>query len=338
MSAPFRNTPDTDRNFKKLLKFAHLKCVSEGKWRGDCPACEMDSFVVTRSLTGKILFACHHDTWSRPEVRDEHRMEIVHVLHEEGISLSDYVLPPATEMILAEYPFFVFDRKPDYRVRNWEYRNVKIKLIPSELGHPTIFDEPLYLLGVKLAKDEFSEKGIVPEWVEYRAKDYLEWICVRDVEMTRTNRDRIKNGLVRMAELQVVTTIVWGDGGKNVEGEGLIAKWRFGRPSGLDPGVIQIKLADWTRTHIATNRIIHLPADYFDLPPVGRKIYQILHKHLGHANNFQIGLENLRVKMGFSRELKKFRSEIRSNPVLSDLEIAFVDPGKIRVTRKKIKK
>nr|EES52026.1 MAG: hypothetical protein UBAL3_94580001 [Leptospirillum ferrodiazotrophum] len=323
---------DVVKNINRLLKIIGAKKTSGGKIRGFCPSCGYDSFEVFQSQrTKKIVWGCNNNSI---DDKDEHRWEIEEELHSKRIFLEEYYPLPVTEIIFAEFPFFKLDRKKDLSVRIFEYKDIKIELIPSVLGHPTAWDEPLYLFAVRLSKDEFGKTGRVPEWVEFHVLDYLRWIEKADKEITGERARAIEGGLKRMKGLQVVSTIKYGTEQKLVQGEGIITGWKFGKRCGLDSGMAAIRLADWTRIHIQSNRIIHLPEDFFCLPPIERKIYQILHKHLGRQKQFIIGIENLRTKSGYERDLRRFRYDIKGIiPSCLDIGVEFLEYGNIRVKR-----
>ena len=143
---------DVDNNVRRLLRIIDAKKTSGGKIRGFCPSCGYDSFEVFRSeKTKKIVWGCHNNYI---DGKEEHRWEILEELHSHGIYLSEYYPVPLAEMILAEYPFFSLNKEKDIRIRTIEHKNIKIELIPSALGHPTAWDEPLYLYAVRTAKNE----------------------------------------------------------------------------------------------------------------------------------------------------------------------------------------
>ena len=333
MSGPLVVTSeDVEKNLRKLWRLTTPRVTKCGKWRGTCPSCGEKSLVLERSeSTKKILLTCHNNTFINN--RDEHRKEIFAELHSQGIYLSEYYPVPLAEMILAEFPLFRLDRKKDQQIRTIEYeKGIKIELIPSVMGHPTAWDEPLYLYAVRIAKNEFDRQGIAPEWVKFHVMDYLRWAGGRETEVTGFRSQIIEKSLMRMKGLQIVSTIEYQQG-MLFEGEGLILGWKYGKQHQMDPGMVGIRLAGWTISQIKNNRIIHLSEDFFSLPPLQRKIYQVLQKHLGKKREFLIGIEKLKLKTGFSRETKKFRYELRSNPNILDITVHFLPDKKILAKR-----
>ncbi len=336
MRIPFlTKKEDVQKNLQKLVKITGLRQMASGKWRGECPACGYNTFEVSRSEENKIVWTCHQQLYDM--AREDHRKEILDELHSHGIYLKEYSPLPVTEMVLAEFPFFVFDRKKNLSIRNIDYRETKIELIPDVLGHPTAWDEPLYLLAVRQAKEEFERTGKVPEEVSFHLLDYLRWIGGQDKEITGERSRAIEGGLKRMAGLQVATSFEF-EKGKLMKGKGLISSGEYGRHK----GIVNIRLAEWTRTHIEKNMIIHLPEGFFSLTPLRRKIYQVLHKHLGGQKEFYIKLENLKIKTGFERESRKFKFEVKANSDILDIAVRILSGGKILATRsspdKKVKK
>jgi len=332
MSGPLVITlEDVEKNVRKLWKITNPQSTKFGKWRGNCPVCGERSLVLVRSeSTRKILLTCHNNTYI--DDKEKHRKEIFDELHSQGIYLSEYYPVPLAEMIFAEYPFFSLNKKKDIRIRTIEHKNIKIELIPSALGHPTAWDEPLYLFAIRTAKNEFDSGGIPPEWVKFHVLDYLRWVGRKEKEITGYRNLIIENGLKKMAGLQIVTTIEYQTG-MLMEGKGLIWGWKYGKRNKMDPGMVAVRLADWTISQIKNNRIIHLSEDFFSIPPLQRKIYQVLHKHLGKKREFVIGIEKLKLKTGFSPEMKKFRYALKSNPYILDITINSLPEGKIQAKR-----
>lgn len=333
---PVKTTPslfvtpeDVERNALKLLDLTGAKETGENKWRGICPLC--CSETLSLRWTGKtLLYMCH----SNVRDRAEHREELTEWIRDKGIRLDEFYAVPVVEQILAEFPFFRLDRKNNQQTHIIKYDGIRIELIPSELGHPTSYDEPLYLYAIRLAKAEFDCEGFLPTptWVKFHVMDYLRWSGKKDTKITGLRNKMIAQSLKRMRGLQIVSTLEYQQGSL-LEGEGLIAGWKFGRRHQMDPGMVAICLANWTISAIAKNKIIHTHLDFFSLPPLQRKIYQILHKHIGRQDKFVIGAEKLKLKTGFEREIKKFRYELKSSPNILDISVTLYPDDKIFVKR-----
>ncbi len=296
---PVITSEEVEENVQKLWEITEPSISSSGKWRGTCPSCGERSLVLERSKsTRKILWTCHNNA----EKKDEHRREILEELHFRGIYLSEYYPVPLAEMSLTEDPFFSLNKEKDIRIRKLKHKNIQIELIPSSLGHPTAWDEPLYLYAIRIAKNEFDFGGIPPEWVKFHVIDYLKWVGKKEKEITGYRNLIIENGLKKMAGLQIITTIEYQTG-MMMEGKGLILGWKYGKRHKMDPGMVAMRLADWTISQIKNNKVIHLSEDFFSLPPLQRKIYQVLHKHLGKKREFMIGAEILMLKWRISPKL-----------------------------------
>lgn len=321
---------DVERNATKFLNLVGAKETGENQWRGICPICAEETLSLR--WTGQtLLFTCHH--------KEEHRDELIEWQKDQGIYLSEYFAVPVVEQILAEFPFFRIDRKKNTEIIESDFGNgIKIRLVPSVLGHPTVYDEPLFLFAVRLAKSEFDAGGgvQVPKWVSFKVVDCLTWSGRRDEEITGYRSRMVEGALERMSGLRIVTTIEWGEHGKIVEGTGLIYDYKFGQRHKLAPGVVSISLPEWTCSQIASNKMIHLTPDYFSYPPFIRRVYQVLHKHLGRQKEFVIGVEKLKQKVGFGRETKKFRHELRTNSNIVDINLTILPDDKILAKRQGI--
>ena len=95
------------------------------------------------------------------------------------------------------------------------------------------------------------------------------------------------------------------------EGFSLISNWRAIRNTTDDRmSHIEVELADPFAAALNARNVITLHRDYFDLKPLAKAVYGIAAKHCGRQVKWQIGLEALRNKTGFRRDIYEFKTEL----------------------------
>ena len=92
---------------------------------------------------------------------------------------------------------------------------------------------------------------------------------------------------------------------------------------------VTVDLCDWLyRAVIRDGNMLTHPASYFKLSPFERRLYEIARS--GPQDGFRMNLEKLRVRVGSTAELKKFKQKVleitkRRNPI-PEYGIVLIDP------------
>lgn len=95
------------------------------------------------------------------------------------------------------------------------------------------------------------------------------------------------------------------------EGFALISNWRAIRDTKDERmSHMEVVLAEPFVDALKANHIITLHRDYFDLKPLAKAVYGIAAKHCGRQAKWPIGLEALRGKTGFRRDIYEFKTEL----------------------------
>lgn len=149
----------------------------------------------------------------------------------------------------------------------------------------------------------------------------------------------LEKALSRLKGTTIKTNIVYSDDEQEMIEFGLIDSWRIveKQKGKLEIGMVEVTLPDWLYQAITRTKVLQISPDYFRIrKAIDRRLYEVARKHCGSQHEFTICLDKLHRKTGSSRELRKFRFDIKQLIKVNDLpdyEILF-DPVTDKVTFK----
>ena len=225
------------------------------------------------------------------------------------LDISDVV--PKDDLASMEHPLFSLATKPD--MRHLEYRNgdKRLKIVPSGVGLPTVFDKDILIFCVSQLMHKKNRGELIGKTVRFSAHELL---IATNRKTGGVEYQRLESAFQRLIGTTFQTDIETGNrretrffsliesgSGFVMQGEG---KWR------LD--YCEVILSDWFMRALENNEVVTISQDYFRLRrPLERRIYEIARKHCGNQPKWHIGLEKLQAKTGSNAPLKKFRLNIR---------------------------
>lgn len=218
---------------------------------------------------------------------------------------------PKDDIGSMEYPMFSLSKNPDYDIREYEYNNHKISIVPSGYGLATIWDKDIliYCISQLIANQERGKYIARTLWI--KGHDLLEAIKRRTDGRNYTN---IKAALNRLSGTRI-TTDIKTNGKRITSGFGLIDRWEFVTPSDDENRIlgIEIVLSEWLYNAVISKEVLSIPNEYFELTKaIERRLYEIARKHCGHQASWSISLSKLVVKTGSTCSLKEFRRQLKS--------------------------
>ena len=217
---------------------------------------------------------------------------------------------PKDDMASMEHPLFSLATKPD--MRHLEYRNGDnvLKIRPSGLGLPTIFDKDILIFTVSQLMARKNRGEPIGDTVRFSARELS---VATNRPIGGNHYKRLEDAFARLQGAQFVTNIK--SGGK-IETRifSLIDEGGFVRTDDerfrLD--YCEVKLSRWLMRAIEADQVVTISHDYFRLRrPLERRLYEIARKHCGSGPKWQIGLANLQNKTGSNAHIKRFRHNIR---------------------------
>jgi len=218
---------------------------------------------------------------------------------------------PRADMASMEHPIFSLSTKPETRTLNYEHNGIKLQIIPSSVGLPTVLDKDILIYCIsKLVHMKNEGRPIGPS-VRLTTHDML----------VQTNRptnnlgyERLLPALNRLRGVVINTTIETGDQ-KTTRGFGLIEEFEYNRKGSMFAERLQfleIKLSDWLFRAIDAAEVLPINRDYFRLRrPIDRRLYELARKHCGRQPSWRIGLDLLQKKCGSVQECKHFAAHLR---------------------------
>jgi len=217
---------------------------------------------------------------------------------------------PKDDMASMEHPLFSLATKPD--LRHLEYRsgdNV-LKIRPSGLGLPTIFDKDILIFAVSQLMHRKNRGEAIGDTVRFSARE----LCIAtNRQIGGDHYKRLENAFARLQGTQFVTNVRTG-GKIETRIFSLIDEGGFVRTDDekfrLD--YCEVKLSRWLMRAIESDQVVTISNDYFRLRrPLERRLYEIARKHCGSKAKWQIGLTTLQNKTGSNAPIKRFRHNLR---------------------------
>jgi plasmid replication initiation protein len=206
---------------------------------------------------------------------------------------------------------------------------VRIEVTGTKHGVANIYDKELLIYVASLMQDKLNRGEPVTQRFTFTIHDFCR---VVGISASGTAYSRIEDALSRLQGTQIKTNIETGG-----EGESAAFSWisnykinyRRGGEGRKVMKSVTVDLCDWLyRAVIRDGNMLTHPAGYFKLGPLERRLYEIARS--GPQDGFRVNLWKLRVRVGSTAELKKFKQKVveiskRRNPI-PEYGIALIDP------------
>lgn len=213
---------------------------------------------------------------------------------------------PKDAQVSMEHPFFSLSKKPDRAIRFYEHNGNTIRIAPSVLGMPTIWDKEVLIFccsQIIKAMDIGREPNRTIRTTAYTLlKETRRSIGKRGYVLLEEALNRLKGVLIN-------TNIETADE-RTRSGFGLLEDWKIVEKQDPDPRMvsIEIKLSTWLYRAVINKEILTLNKDYFKLTGgIERRVYELCRKHCGNQAKWEIGLDLLHKKSGSKALLKTFK-------------------------------
>jgi plasmid replication initiation protein len=219
---------------------------------------------------------------------------------------------PRDDMASMEHPIFSLANQSDQSGFVYEHNGVRIDVIPSSLGLPTVFDKDILIYCIShLIQRHNAGEAIGPK-VRIRTHDLL----------VQTNRptnnlgyQRLLPALNRLRGVVINTTIATGKA-VTTHGFGLIDEFTYNRKGSMHAKrleYLEVKLSDWLFRAVTATEVLPISRDYFRLgSSLDRRIYELARKHCGRQPSWRIGMATLQKKAGSRQAPKHFGSHLRA--------------------------
>ena len=223
------------------------------------------------------------------------------------LDISDAV--PKDDLASMEHPLFSLATKPDMRHLEYRHGDNVLKIRPSSLGLPTIFDKDILIFVISQLIARQNRGDEVGDTVRFSMRE----LCIAiNRPIGGEHYKRIENAIDRLQGTQFVTNIQTGNQTERrvfsmIDEGGMVKNHDFTRND-----FCEIRLSKWLMRAIQSNEVVSISRDYFRLrKPLERRLYEIARKHCGQKPKWQIGLAKLQLKTGSNAPIKRFRFNLR---------------------------
>jgi plasmid replication initiation protein len=219
---------------------------------------------------------------------------------------------PKSDMATMEHPVFSLSTKPETRTLSYAHSDVKIEIIPSSIGLPTVFDKDILIYCISKLVHMKNAGQPIGASVRLTTHDML-----RQTNRPTNNLgyERLLPALNRLRGVVINTTIATGDQ-MTTKGFGLIDEFEYNRKGSMFADrlrFLEIKLSPWLFRAIDSFEVLPISPAYFRLRrPLDRRLYELGRKHCGSVQReWKIGMDKLQKKTGSASPPKWFAFYLR---------------------------
>ena len=216
---------------------------------------------------------------------------------------------PKDDLASMEHPLFSLATKPDMRHLEYRQGDNVLKIRPSPLGLPTIFDKDILIFVISQLMARKNKGQEIGDTVRFSMRE----MCIAiNRPIGGDHYKRIENAIDRLQGTQFVTNVRTGKETERrtfsmIDEGGMVKHEAFTRND-----YCEIKISRWLMRAIEANEVVSISRDYFRLRrPLERRLYEIARKFCGNKSKWQIGLANLQDRTGSNAPLKRFRLNLR---------------------------
>lgn len=217
-----------------------------------------------------------------------------------------------SDMASMEHPLFSLHTKPDRRTLRYDNGAATLRIIPGDVGLPTIFDKDILIYCISHLMHRKNRGEEISRHVRLTTHDLL----------VNTNR-RTNNlayqdllpALQRLRRTSFETSITTG-AESSVREFSLIDEFEYNRKGSMHADrlrYMEIVLSDWLFRSITAAEVLPIHRDYFRLrSAIDRRVYEIARKHCGtEQRTWRIGMDKLQLKTGARSAPKHFAAHMR---------------------------
>lgn len=210
-----------------------------------------------------------------------------------------------------EHPIFALSKKPVTKVREYSRGGRVLRVIPSVVGAPTIFDKDLMIYLISQLAQASNTGKPVGRRIRLNVTHFLKG----------TNRStggasyqRVIEMCRRLAGARIETNIRTTED-ERTKGFGMIEEYEVVATTKNGKGALEleVRISEWIWRSVMDFDILTLNPAYFRLSQaVERRVYELARKHCGTTQMWWvINVELLREKVGSEQPPRKWKMEIK---------------------------
>ena len=219
--------------------------------------------------------------------------------------------PVKDDMSSMEHPLFSLSKNASTEIRSYTRGANALRIIPSAVGAPTIFDKDLLIYLISQITEATNKNLKVSRRIHINVTHFLKGTrrstggasYARVVDMCRRLRGTTIETNIRTTEEE------------RTKGFGLIENYEVKAATKNGKGALELEvtLSDWLYRAALEYKVLTLNPNYFSLSQaLERRLYELARKHCGDQPWWEVGLDILQAKTGSEQEPRRFRQEIKT--------------------------
>lgn len=209
-----------------------------------------------------------------------------------------------------EHPYFSLSKRPEKRIREYSLGGKTLKVIPSVVGAPTIFDKDLVIFLTSAIVRAQNAGRPVSKKFRIHVTDFLR---TTHRSTGGASYQRVVDMCRRLAGARIETNVRSTEE-ERTKGFGMIEAYEVVSYTKNGKGALEldVTVSDWVMRSAVELSVLTLNSKYFKLTgPVERRLYELARKHCGAQPWWVIDLELLRTKVGSEQAGPKWKQEMK---------------------------
>lgn len=215
------------------------------------------------------------------------------------------------DMISMEYPLYALSKSPERRIREYSRGGKVLKVIPSVVGAPTIFDKDLMIYLISMVVDAQKRGEPVSRRIRMNVTSFLKGT---ERSTGGASYERVVEMCRRLRGVSFETNIKTTEQEK-AQGVGLIAEYVVTSYTKNGKGALELEvlLSEWMWRAVSDFEVLTLKHGYFKLTQaLERRVYELARKHCGKQGWWVVSLDILREKVGSEQSPRKWKQEVKA--------------------------
>lgn len=233
------------------------------------------------------------------------------------------------ERSLMAFPFFALSKNAWMKPLAYATPTVSIEVRPSARGVATIYDKEIVLYIASLMALKMDAGKQVSQDFIFIAHDLF---SVTGSNHSARSYGRLADALERLQGTQIKTNIEAGG-----EGEDGFFSWlsearlQYARSGKGEKRLkaVKVRLCDWLfRAILRDRQVLDYASTYFQLGPIERRIYEVARSTCVDDEPLEMGLQTLKLQIGFQNPLSNFRiamRQIAAANTIPDYDIQLIE-------------
>jgi plasmid replication initiation protein len=237
------------------------------------------------------------------------------------------------ERTLMAFNFFSLTREHQTELPRYDDGRHTIEVKGTSDGVANIWDKELLIYLESLMQERMNRGEVMSRTFRFTGHDFFR---ITGTKPAGSAYQRLEDSLTRLKSTTIKTNLLDDDGmGGRTQAFSWIddfsIKWRKTKNGEKSMQAVSVEMGSRLYNAIINNkRMLTYDSRYFQLKPLEKRLYEIARAHVGEQPGFKMGIEKLRLRVGWTSELRSFKAHLlkiseRRNQ-LPGYAISLVDP------------